>query len=76
MVEHKTCKGCPYNHYPLCYGTIMLDGSYMNIENQKECFQCGQKDKEVTDFSIEKKSELELRVEELETKINSLEEKS
>lgn len=76
MTEHKICKGCKYNRYPLCYGTKMYDGEYMNIENLKESFNCGQKDEpELTDFSIKTKSELELRIEELELKINKLEEK-
>ena len=73
-MEHKICIGCQWNRYPECYGTIMGDGNYMNIENLKEGFECGQKDDiEVTDFSIKIKSDLELRVEVLEEKTKDLE---
>ena len=76
MTEHKICKGCPYNHYPECYGTKMFDGNYMNIENLKEVFECGQKEEsELFDFSIKRKTPLELRIEELKAKIIELEKK-
>ncbi len=76
MVEHEICKGCKFNKYPLCEGTKMFDGNYMNIENLNDGFVCGQKDKsELTDFSTVKKSSLELKVEELESRINTLENK-
>lgn len=76
-MEHKICKGCQYNNYPECYGTIMGNGSYMNIEYLKNGFKCGQKNKlEVDDFSIKIKSALELKVEELEEKFKTLEEVS
>lgn len=74
MVEHEVCIGCPYNQYPLCYGTKMFDGNYMNIENLKGGFKCGQKDElELKDFSIKKKSTLDLKIEELEARIIELE---
>ena len=73
MTEHEVCKDCSYNHYPLCYGTIMFDGNYMNIENLREGFECGQKDKEMTDFSIVKKTDLELKIDVLELRIKDLE---
>lgn len=74
MVEHKICKGCRFNKYPLCEGTKMGDGNYMNIENLKPIFQCGQKNElEFTDFSIIEKSNIELRIEDLERKIIELE---
>lgn len=74
MTEHKICKGCKWNNYPTCKGSIMFNGSEMNIENLKPSFKCGHKDKlEVTDFSIKKKSALELKIEELEAKIKKLE---
>lgn len=77
MVEHKVCKGCQHNHYPECHGTIMDDGKYMNIENLRPSFGCGQKyDSKITDFSIVRKSEIEIRIEELENKIKILEEKT
>lgn len=75
-MENKICKGCPYNHYPECYGTKMFDGNYMNIENLKEVFECGQKEEsELFDFSIKRKTPLELRIEELKAKIIELEKK-
>lgn len=74
MTEHKICKGCKWNHYPECHGTIMGSGDYMIIEDRAENFECGKKDElEVTDFSIKIKSELELRVEELEGRLSELE---
>lgn len=73
MTEHKICKGCKFNNYPECHGTIMDNGSYMNIENLKPMFQCGQKDElELTDFSIEVKSKVELELEDLQEQINEL----
>ena len=66
-MEHKICKDCQYNNYPACTGTKMPSGLFMNIENLKPSFQCGQKDTDkMTDFSIIVKSELEFRVEVLE----------
>ena len=76
MVENKICIGCSYNHYPECYGTKLNNGNYMNIENLREGFECGQKDEvELKDFSIKRKSEAELKVEELEQRIIELEKK-
>ena len=52
MVEHKVCKGCPHNEYPVCKGTIMFNGQKMNIENLKNSFQCGQKEEiNIVDFT-------------------------
>ena len=74
MSEHKVCLECRWNDYPNCLGTIMDDGNYMNIENQRPGFQCGQKDDvNITDFSIVKKSVPELKIEELEARIMALE---
>ena len=74
MTEHKICKDCKWNEYPLCKGTIMPNGEYMNIENIKPIFKCGQKEElELNDMSIERKSDLDLKIEELETRINELE---
>ena len=73
MTEHEICKGCIFNKYPLCEGTKMEDGTFMNISNLNVVFECGQKDKEMTDFSIKYKSELELKIEELEARIIELE---
>jgi len=42
-MEHKTCKDCKWNEYPLCKGTIMPDGEFMSIENMRPNFKCGQK---------------------------------
>lgn len=71
-MEHKTCKNCKWNEYPICKGTIMDDGNYMNIENLKPNFRCGQKDLlELTNFSIQEKSKLEL----LEKKVLEIEKK-
>jgi hypothetical protein len=52
----------------------MGDGNYMNIENLKESFNCGQKDEsELIDFSIKVKSDLEVLVEDLKARIETLE---
>jgi len=76
MTEHKICKDCKWNNYPECKGTIVGNGTFMNIENLKEGFQCGQKDDDIPmDFSIKKKSEFELlkeKVLELEQEIEVL----
>lgn len=73
MSEHKICKGCKYNNYPTCKGTIMNDGNEMNIENLKSGFQCGQKDMDnITDFSVKTKSDLELKINDLQEQINQL----
>ena len=70
MVEHEICKGCKWNNYPECYGIIMDNGSYMNIEHLRPEFKCGQKDKDLAfDFSIRTKTKLE----ELEERIDELE---
>ena len=51
----------------------MFDGSYMNIENLRVGFDCGQKDDIITiDFSVIKKTDLELRIEALEEKTKDL----
>ena len=74
MVENKVCKGCKYNKYPICEGIKMFDGNYMNIENLKESFNCGQKnDTIVVDFSIVKKTEEELIIEDIEARLIELE---
>ncbi len=53
----------------------MFDGIEMNIENLKEGFKCGQKDLDtITDLSIIYKTELELKVAELESRVQQLEE--
>ena len=76
MVENKVCKECPYNHYPESYGTKMFDGNYMNIENLKIGFECGQKDDpELKDFSIRNKTPDQLKIEELELRLKKLEER-
>lgn len=68
-MEHKICKGCIWNNYPTCKGTIMHDGNEMNIENLKPSFRCGQKDMDImTDFTPKK-----TKVEELEERIQVLE---
>lgn len=73
MPENKICKGCQWNNYPTCKGNIMFNGNEMNIENQKPGFQCGQKDEPVlTDFSIVRKLDLELKIEDLQEQINNL----
>ena len=47
---------------------------FMKIDNLRPGFQCGQKDiLESTDLSIVVKSSLELKIEELEARINELE---
>ena len=72
-MEHKVCKGCQYNNYPTCKGIIMIDGNEMGIDNLRDVFQCGQKDEEhIVDFSIKRKTDLELRIEALEEKTKDL----
>lgn len=67
----KICDGCPWNRYPICEGTKMEDGRFMNIENLKPLFECGQKDIAVmSDFTI-KKTELELLKERVEVLENA-----
>ena len=75
-MEHKTCKGCKWNNYPACKGTI-IDGIEMNIEKLNISFLCGVKDMDnIHEISrMPSKSDLELRVEVLEEKVNELETK-
>lgn len=74
----KICDDCKWNKYPECIGSIMLDGSWMNIENLTSAFSCGIKDsltivdhRPKINTTIE---DLELRIEALEEKVNTLEE--
>jgi hypothetical protein len=70
---HKECENCRWEKFPECLGTKMADGRFMNIENLRVGFQCGQKDdSEVTDFSIIRKSALELKIDDLQEQINNL----
>ena len=74
-MEHKVCKDCIWNRYPECYGTIMDNKKYMNIENLRTGFRCGQKDRlEVDDLSFKEKTDLELKTEDLEERIKKIEE--
>lgn len=75
-MEHEVCKGCKWNNYPLCNGTI-VDGIKMNIEKLNIGFQCGVKDRESPYIysKIPQKSDLELKIEELQNQINKLKEK-
>lgn len=51
----------------------MEDGSEMNIEKLRSGFQCGQKDdNNITDFSIKFKSDLELKIDDLQEQINKI----
>lgn len=72
-MEHKVCKGCKWNNYPTCKGTI-IDGIEMNVEKLNDQFQCGVKDM-INVYEISRspsKSDLELRVEALEEKTKDL----
>jgi hypothetical protein len=72
-MEHKICKGCRWNKYPLCEGTRMDTEKFMNIENLKTNFKCGQKDRDnIDDLSFRPKTEIELRIEALEEKTKDL----
>lgn len=74
MIEHKNCKGCNWNKYPLCEGIKMFDGNFMNIENLTKQFQCGIKGMVLmVDQSIIIKSKEELKLEDLEERIKKLE---
>lgn len=68
-MEHKTCKGCKWNNYPTCKGTIMDNGNEMNIENLRPIFKCGQKDLDIIADFTPKKTRLEV----LEERIIELE---
>lgn len=74
----KLCDGCKWNKYPECIGSIMLDGSWMNIENLTSAFSCGVKDSlTVIDHRPQISTiieDLESRIEVLEEKVNALEE--
>lgn len=70
--EHPGCKGCQWNKYPECYAKIEKDGTYFRIDNLVKSYWCNGIDK-VYDDSIEGKSELELKIELLETRIEVLE---
>lgn len=75
-MENEICKGCQWNNYPTCKGTIMFDGLEMNIEKLRPGFSCGQKNKDnLMDFSIQNKSETELKIEDLEARLLELENK-
>lgn len=74
MTEHRTCEGCDWNDYPLCLGTKMNNGNWMKIDKMRPGFTCGQKDEEeIVDFSERVKSAEELKIEELEARIEALE---
>ena len=76
MVELKICKGCNWNHYPECQGKIDEDGSFEKIDNLVKSYVCsGFRDTLEThsDVPIIIKTELELKVEELEEKVRALE---
>jgi len=77
MPEHESCKGCRWNAYPLCNGTIMISGDYMNIENLRKNFECGQKIISIlTDHSLVFKTDVDKKMEELEARIEELETRS
>jgi hypothetical protein len=69
MTIRKICKDCQWNHYPECHGTILEDGSFLNIEEgiaPEGRFKCGIKSKETPfDWRI-KPQTLEERLTELE----------
>ena len=72
------CVGCQWNHYPECYGTILEDGSYLNIEKgiDVRVFECGVKFRDTPiNMSIKPKT-LEERIIEIEEKVLILEEKT
>jgi len=74
MTEIKICKGCKWNHYPECWGTIENNGDYMDISDLLEIFECGVKDRNnAKDHSIVKKTALELKLEDLEARLKVLE---
>lgn len=72
VMEHKKCKGCRWNNYPICEGIIMSTGEFMNIDKLRSSFRCGQKELDVIDDHTPKKSDLELRIEALEEKTKDL----
>lgn len=74
-VEHKVCKGCGWNKYPICNGLI-FDGVPMNIENLKPLFICGTKDESIAVEFKPTATEAELKIEELEARLVTVEEKT
>ena len=75
MTEHKICKDCKWNKYPICEGTLD-NGVPVRIDSLRKEFECGQKFRDIP-FDLKvviEKSALELKIEELEAKINKLEE--
>ena len=76
--EHPFCKGCQWNDYPNCKGTILSNSRFASINHLSKNFKCGQKDKtEVKSFKptksrykliMEKITQLEDRIKVLEDK--------
>jgi len=75
MTEHEVCKGCQWNNYPFCTGSIGCDGEFMNIESLESGFGCGQKDSSVAHDLILPKSDVNKKIEDLESRIQTLENK-
>lgn len=78
MTENKTCKGCKWNAYPICNGTILENGDKMRIDNLRPVFNCGVKDMDTISDSrpVHIPTELELlreEVNELKGRITELE---
>lgn len=63
------CEDCRWYKYPECLGTIMIDGSYMNIEKLAIDFQCGQKEREVVTNFTESEPTVEERLTALEAEV-------
>ncbi len=74
MTEHELCKGCKWNNYPICDGSI-FDNVKMDISNLDDDFKCGQKYEDLVDDQPAFQDTQKIRIEELEARILELENK-
>ena len=75
MTEHEVCIECKWNKYPVCIGSLW-DGIPMTITDLADCFQCGQKEKDVPYNQLPFQSPTKIftdKIEELEARLKLLE---
>lgn len=75
---NKVCEDCKWNAYPECHGTILEDGSYLNIETGIEkdsMFVCGVKFRDNIFYLKPINNTVDQRVKILEEKLAQLEKK-
>ena len=73
MVEHKICKGCNWNNYPLCNVSFIEENIKMRIDNLKPAFECGIKKSGVIDILYIKELSLKEEISDLKARILKLE---